>query len=93
MSFHKVHFRHPDFLFVLQAQSFVDVKQYVCTKLISTVTPDANFGITYTDSDNDVITISSEIEFQEALESIRGSNTPIKLIVKFHNTSHGRTSA
>ena len=41
-------------------------------------TPDACFEITYVDIDLDVITISSEVEFQEALDSV---DVPIKFIV------------
>jgi hypothetical protein len=66
----------------LQVESFDEVIQRVRRDLKLSKYPDAVFDVVYVDRDNDVITISSELEFREALNSVNGSDTPIKLFAR-----------
>ena len=70
-----------DMKYMSQVESFDDVVQRINSHLKLSKNPDDLFDVTYIDCDNDVITISSELEFQETLDSMSGSDSPIKLLV------------
>jgi hypothetical protein len=71
-------------VWLLQVKSFDEVKQRVHLGLYLKKTPDSFFDITYVDIEDDIITISTELEFQEAVDTmhLNDSNTPIKLFDK-----------
>ncbi len=55
--------------------SMLEIEQYVKSKLVTA----APFSLSYVDDDGDVITLTSDAEFQEAARCARAANMALKI--------------
>ncbi len=57
--------------------SMLEIEQYVKSKFVTT----APFSLSYVDEDGDIITLTSDAEFQEAARCARAANMALKISV------------